>query len=156
MKKRQRNSNNNTKLVLPIASQMLGSGKTWFGRFLLKSLAKNKDKLTQFDQTELNYLASSHHVLLDMRDISKPYTTQKLVYLLLDSLIFFSPVDLQNEALKYWVNRPLAEISLQSVGGWFRCKLCVPILFHFDEVDAIAAPSSPVRKLLFIVFRLNV
>ena len=143
------NSDNTGKLILPIASQMLGSGKTWFGRFMLKSLAKNMAKLqTKFDKSALAYLASSHYVLMDMRNVGNPYTTRGLIKRLLDSLIFFSPsAEFQAEALKYWVNRPISNISITDVGSWFYAKLGQPILFHFDEVDSIASQNSPVRKL---------
>ena len=142
-------TDNDEKLILPIASQMLGSGKTWFGRFLLKSLAKNRHKFGQFDAKVLDYIASSCYVAIDMRKIPVPYNERNLVWQVLDSLINFSPTEVKQEAMKYWDKKDISGVKLKSVALWFFKAFNRPILFHFDEVDSIARDGI-VCELSFI------
>jgi hypothetical protein len=74
------NTTSYQKLILPLASQMLGSGKTWFGQFLIRTLGESKPMLSQeVDQGFIELVAKSLYILFDLHDLIKPYSDRKLL-----------------------------------------------------------------------------
>lgn len=132
---------NNRKIQLAIASQMLGSGKTWFGRFLLDSARKNRQNLlAKFAENDLDYFLSAHYVGIDLRQLMEQrFSTFSLKELLLRCMILQCPVDEFHEARNFWNDKDIYNYRLEDLAMWFFNFLNRPLFFHFDEVDAINA-----------------
>jgi hypothetical protein len=132
---------NNLKIQLAVASQMLGSGKTWFGRFLLDSARRNREKLlTKFDKDDLEYFLSAHYVGIDLRDLEgSEFSVITLKTLFLKRLIRQCPEHKFQEAKQFWNDKDIGGYLLEDLAQWFVQLLKVPLFFHFDEVDAINA-----------------
>jgi hypothetical protein len=140
---------NNHKIQLAVASQMLGSGKTWFGRYLLDSARRNREKLLKkFDQKDLDYFLSAHYVGIDLRELEGKFSNETLENLFLERLIVQCPESKFEKAKQFWNDKDIHGRGLRKLAKWFVQFLEVPLFFHFDEVDAINNPL--VSHSLFI------
>lgn len=65
------------------------------------------------------------------------FSTETLKDLFLERLIRQCPAENFEEAKQFWNDKDIHEYKLETIAQWFVVTLKVPLLFHFDEVDAI-------------------
>ncbi len=139
---------NDVKLRIVLASQMVGSGKTLFGRSFLSAASRRREEWQQLYQTKgekfvVEEILAAEHVEFNLSRLPGNFTIEQatsfFLNLLCNALVGKtgrSETPLTREELeRHWNNR--ANLVVDDLLSYFQRRLQCKLFIHLDEVDYV-------------------